>query len=169
MESEYALPANAYLEPENPLAVFPQMKKPQILDFRCHKMAGGAQAAIGVFRKLNNPNAKQSKYATIIRTAEDIAREEAGAAAMQDEDQEIVAVKSAVATKEAMDELAALTEKMTLDKKAKIRERKAKGRKSDNVDMNDGDVPKIQIKSKSIKKTQREKNRFKKSRKQLLH
>ena len=68
-----------------------------------------------------------------------------------------------------MDELAALTEKMTLDKKAKIRERKAKGRKSADVDMNDGDVPKIQIKSKPIKKTQREMNRFKKSRKQLLH
>ena len=113
-------------------------------------MAGGAQAAIGVFRKLNNPNAKQSKYATIIRTAEDIARDEAGAAAMQDEAQEIIAVKSAVATKESMDELAALTEKMTLDKKAKIRERKAKGRKSADVDMNDGDVPKIQIKSKAI-------------------
>ena len=109
MESEYALPANAYLEPDNPLAVFPQMKKPQILDFRCHKMAGGAQAAIGVFRKLNNPNAKQSKYATIIRTAEEIEREEAGAAAMQDEAQDFVAVESAVATKEAMDELAALT------------------------------------------------------------
>ena len=146
-------------------------------------MALGAQAAIGVFRKLNNPNAKKSKYATIIRTAEEIAADEEagrGAAAMQVEGSDeaaagrgddFVAVESAVATKEAMDELAALTEKMTLDKKAKIRERKAKGRKSNgaDVDMNDADVPKIQIKSKAIKKTQREKNRFKKSRKQLIN
>ena len=55
----------------------PQVKKPTILDFRCHKMAGGAQAAIGVFRK-HIGNAKQSKYATIVRTAEDIENEEAG-------------------------------------------------------------------------------------------
>ena len=41
----------------------------------------------------------------------------------------MIAVKSTMATKEAMDELAALTEKMTLDKKAKIRERKARGKK----------------------------------------
>ena len=44
---------------------------------------------------------------------------------------------------------------MTLDKKAKIRERKNKGRKSKDADadMNDANVPKIQIKSKAIKKT----------------
>ena len=77
MASEYTMPANAYLEPDNPLAIFPQVKKPTILDFRCHKMAGGAQAAIGVFRK-HIGNAKQSKYATIVRTAEDIENEEAG-------------------------------------------------------------------------------------------
>lgn len=58
MAAEYSLPANAYLEPDNPLAVFPQVKKPQILDFRCHKMAGGGQAAIGVFRKHLSANAK---------------------------------------------------------------------------------------------------------------
>ena len=28
MKTEYALPPNAYLEPDNPLAVFPQVKKP---------------------------------------------------------------------------------------------------------------------------------------------
>ena len=78
MQSEYSLPTNAFLEPDNPLAVFPQVKKPNILDFRCHKMATGAQAAIGVFRKMNNPNAKQSKYATIVQTAEELANEEAG-------------------------------------------------------------------------------------------
>ena len=86
------------------------------------------------------------------------------------EDDTAIAGKSEVATKESMAELAMLTEKMTLDKKAKIRQRKAKGNKSADVEMNSGDnVPKIQIKSNAIKKTQRDKNRFKKSKKQLLH
>ena len=94
-------------------------------------MATGAQAAIGVFRKMNNPNAKQSKYATIVQTAEELANEEAGlnSSSMQQDNDEMEIVKSTKATKVSMDELAALTEKMTLDKKAKIRERKAKGKK----------------------------------------
>ena len=78
MAAEYSLPANAYLEPDNPLAVFPQVKKPQILDFRCHKMAGGGQAAIGVFRKHLSANSKKSKYAPVIKTAEEIEAEENG-------------------------------------------------------------------------------------------
>ena len=48
---------------------------------------------------------------------------------MQQDNDEMEIVKSTKATKVSMDELAALTEKMTLDKKAKIRERKAKGKK----------------------------------------
>ena len=64
-----------------------------------------------------------------------------------------------------MAELAAMTEKMTLEKKNKRRAAKA----SKDVDMDDDKAPKIQIKSKAIKKTQREANRFKKSRRQLLH
>ena len=96
---------------------------------------------------------KKSKYATIVRMPEEIENEEA--AALESErmkDSEPVIVKSAVATKESMAELAALTEKMSLDKRDKIRERKAKGSKSSasrDVNMN-GDVPKINIKSKPI-------------------
>ena len=68
MQGEYTLPANAFLEPENPLAVFPQVKKPEIIDFRCHKISGGAQAAKNTFRKHLSKGYKPSKYATIVET-----------------------------------------------------------------------------------------------------
>ena len=159
MQNEYSLPVNAYLEPDNPLAVFPQVKKPQILDFRCNKIAGGAQAAIGVNRKHLSENTKKSKYAAVVVTAEQEAEEEEKRAAAlnsteQDmEDAEPVVMKSELATKEAMEELAAMTEKMTIDKKSK---RKTRRGAADSDMMDVDDVPKIQIKSKAIKKTKRE-------------
>ena len=159
MASEYALPPNAFLEPDNPLSVFPQVKKPQILDFRCHKIAGGGQAAIGVTRKHLPTATKKSKYSTIVKTAEQIAAEEAEADAnvvtvgMDDEADEPVTVKSEKATKDTMMELAALTEKLSLDKQQK---KKRGGKKADDdmmdVDGGDAKVPKIQIKSKAISK-----------------
>ena len=72
---------------------------------------------------------------------------------MEDAEQPVV-VTSELATHEAMAELAAMTEKMTLDKKNKRKTRRGAG--SDMMDVDDGDVPKIQIKSKAIKKTKRE-------------
>ena len=148
MASEYTLPVNAYLEPDNPLAVFPQVKKPDILDFRCHKMAGGAQAAIGVFRKHlaigHHGNIKHSKYDAVVKTTEMLEKEEAGAAAAAIVETEMMQVESAKATKESMADLAALTEQMTLDKKDKIRARKAKGSKAGgDVEMDGDSVPKI--------------------------
>ena len=80
-----------------------------------------------------------------------------------DEDEAAIAVQSTKTTKETMDELAAMTEKMTLEKK----QRKRRANKKTDADMDvDADVPKISIKSKAIGK---KKDRFKKSRKQLLH
>ena len=69
MQNEYSLPVNAYLEPDNPLAVFPQVKKPDILDFRCQKIKNGAQAAIGASRTLEGNNRKKSKYGAIVKSA----------------------------------------------------------------------------------------------------
>ena len=110
MESEYSLPPNAFLEPNNPLAVFPQVMKPDILDFRSNKIATGSQAAIGVFRKhlSKNPNVKHSKYEAKVKTAEMLAAEPV----VEMEDETPVAVKSTKTTKETMDELAAMTEKL---------------------------------------------------------
>lgn len=45
------------------------------MDFRSHKMANGGLAAINTFRKLHSENAKKSKYASIVRTAEEIEAE----------------------------------------------------------------------------------------------
>ena len=70
---------------------------------------------------------------------------------MDDVQQPVVAGTSELATREAMEELAAMTEKMTLDKKNKRRQKKG-----DMMEVDDEKVPKIQIKSKAIKKTKRE-------------
>ena len=67
------------------------------------------------------------------------------------QEEPVVAGTSERATREAMEELAAMTEKMTLDKK-----NKRKQKKGDMMDVDDEKVPKIQIKSKAIKKTKRE-------------
>ena len=75
MRNDHERPPNAFLEPNNPLAVFPQVKKPDIIDYRSHKMRLGGYAAVGMFRKIDNPNAKQSKYATIVKTTEMLEQE----------------------------------------------------------------------------------------------
>ena len=99
MKSEYSLPVNAYLEPDNPLAVFPQVKKPDILDFRCHKIQGGAVAAIGSTRKLPGTNRKLAKYETVIKTREEIDAEEAEQTTNMEEEDAAVVIKSELATK----------------------------------------------------------------------
>jgi len=63
---DVALKVNAFLEPANPNAVFPQHAKPHILDFRSHKMASAGFATIGNFRKIMSNRAKVSKYQSII-------------------------------------------------------------------------------------------------------
>ena len=75
MENEFALPPNAFLEPNNPCAVFPQVKRPEILDFRSHKIEGGGLVANGVLRRHLSSNAKKSKYEAVVRTAEQIERD----------------------------------------------------------------------------------------------
>ena len=61
---DLCLPPNAYMEPDNPNAVFPQWDRPDILDFRSNKIAGGGSTVVGTFRKVNNPKRKQTKWAT---------------------------------------------------------------------------------------------------------
>ena len=39
-------------------------------------MENGGLAAVGTFRKMHSKNAKQSKYATIVKTNEDLLEEE---------------------------------------------------------------------------------------------
>jgi len=70
LRNDFQRKPNAFVEPNNPEALFPQISKPDIHDFRSHKMANGGLAAIGVFRKHTSVNAQKTKYPTIVRTAE---------------------------------------------------------------------------------------------------
>jgi len=146
MKADKALPPNAYLEPNNPLAVFPQTPKPQILDFRTHKMQYGGRTAVNTFRKINSKNAKVSKYTAIVKTtamaeAEEKAKRDAEENVMEEDNQHkeeepVVATSSKVTT---VDDLTAMTEAMTIGKK--------KAKKGDA----DSSMPKINVKSKGIK------------------
>lgn len=77
MKLDHSLPPNAYLEPDNPMAVFPQTPKPDILDYRVHKMKYGGRTAVNTFRKVNSANAKVSKYTAIVKTKAMLEAEEA--------------------------------------------------------------------------------------------
>ena len=79
LKSDFQRKPNAFVEPGNPEAIFPQIAKPDIHDFRSHKMINGGLAAIGVFRKHRSANAIQTKYPTIVRTAEEIEADELAA------------------------------------------------------------------------------------------
>jgi hypothetical protein len=68
LRSDFQRKPNAFVEPENPDALFPQIAKPDILDFRSHKMTNGGFAAIGVFRKHRSEKSIKTKYPTIVRT-----------------------------------------------------------------------------------------------------
>ena len=159
MKDDFALKPNAFLHPDNPNAEFPQVRKPDILDFRSHKMEKGGLCAIGVFRKHLSKNAKKSRWETVVKTRAELDAEEKGettATEMEAEETPMQAVSQKV-TKETMDELMAMTEKMALEKKRK------KSKKAD-ADMDVDSAPKVSIKSKAISK-RKKKDPFKKSKK----
>ena len=149
------------------------MKKPHIIDFRSNKIEGGGLCAFGVFRRHLSANSKKSKYETVVQTAEDLAREDAqarGETKMDAADTKVAkSVASKKSTKEEMEELAMLTSKMSLEKQMRRKAKKAASSAKEDFEMADEKMPSIQIKSKTISKRLREKNRFKKSKKQLLH
>ena len=63
---------NAFLEPNNPAAIFPQHPKPHIIDFRSHKMAGSGFTSSGVGRKVLSGATKKSKFAGSCKTTEEL-------------------------------------------------------------------------------------------------
>lgn len=63
---------NAFVEPNNPNAVFPQVRKPHIIDFRDHKMAGSGFASRFTFRKNVNARRSQKKYEHTVTTREEL-------------------------------------------------------------------------------------------------
>jgi hypothetical protein len=63
---------NAFLEPNNPEAAFPQISKPNIMDFRSHKLVNRGLTAPRTFRKLNSDRAVKSKYEGSVKTTEEL-------------------------------------------------------------------------------------------------
>ena len=142
MKKEYAPAKNAFLEPNNPNAVFPQTAKPVIMDFRMHKMENGGLAAVNVFRKHLSANSTKSKWATVSLNAEEVAirdglaKAEAEAIEVDEKPTQVKSSKITVA------ELTEMTDKLKIAKKKKS---------SSDVEMKEA-APKISIKSKGIRK-----------------
>ena len=63
-KKDLCLPPNAFVDPNNPEAVFPQHAKPDLIDFRSNNIADGSKTVVGAFRM----NKRKSKYATIVKT-----------------------------------------------------------------------------------------------------
>jgi hypothetical protein len=129
------MPPNAFVEPNNPLAVFPQILKPDkhLVDFRSQKMIGGGITGRNNARKMYSSNAKKSKYTSVCVGPEELAEialakaaEEAG---KNHEDMDV-------------EELAAMADKLNLGKKPKAEE-------GGQIDMG---MPSISVKSKAIRK-----------------
>ena len=109
------------------------MQKPDIVDFRSHKMIGGGLTGRNNARKMYSAGRKKSKYSSVCVGPEEMEAEDIA---------EAIAKKAKEAAKPEMDvdELAELTDKLRI-----TRSRKAKA-EEDSV------MPSISIKSKSIKK-----------------
>ena len=58
---KFHMKPNAFVQPNNPKAIFPQVTKPNIVDFRSHKMIGGGLTSANNFRKMYSTKAKKSK------------------------------------------------------------------------------------------------------------
>ena len=155
---DLCLPPNAYLEPNNPNAVFPQWDRPDILDFRSNKIAGGGLTVVGTFRKHLSKNSKKTKWFTEVKSREECDAEEAAAAQAKIDAKEAEANKAEEMVAElvvkpkkmkpvSVDELTAQAAGLSLARK---------GKKKDGLA-----APVIQVKSKAI--TKKEKSVAKKS------
>lgn len=133
MAADHAPKPNAFLHPTNPLAVFPQIKKPEIIDLRVNRMKHGGLVATGTFRKHLSKNAQRSEYATIVKTPAELAAEE------QESDDEQMQV--AASSKYTVDDLTAMAANLKIGKKPKQKQV-------------DAEMPKISDKSKGIQKKQ---------------
>ena len=95
------------------------------MDFRSHKMAKGGLACVNTFRKANSVNAIKSKYTSVVRTAEQIADEEAQAALDKDDymesEEEEQEVKSITKKKAyTINDIMEIDTKLSLKKKTQI-------------------------------------------------
>lgn len=92
------------------------------MDFRSHRLAKGGWTAVNNFRKIHSETAKKSKYASVVKTAEDIEREANQTEQAMDEDssEEEVQVAESKAKKEyTIDDIMQLDTKLSISKKKK--------------------------------------------------
>lgn len=141
MKRDHALPPNAFLHPNNPMAVFPQTAKPEILDLRSHKMELGGYAAVGVFRKINSEKAKKSRWSTVAKNAAQLAKEEAGQNAENDEEMSAEEVAEPQPKELTAKELEQMFGSVKIGKTKKA-----------TVDVKMDAAPKISVRSRGIKK-----------------
>ena len=113
MAADHAPKPNAFLHPDNPDAVFPQIKKPNIIDLRLHMIKNGGLAASGVFRKHLNKNTKQSPYSIVNQPIEEM-QTKAKQMPESDSDDEPVAKPQKKIT---VDDLTAMTAGLKIGKK----------------------------------------------------
>jgi hypothetical protein len=124
---------NAFVEPANPAAVFPQIAKPDIFDFRSHKMENGGYAAMHTFRKARSVNAIKSKYPTFVKTREELDAE-ANAPAKEDmivEVEEVKEVKKPASKSYTIDDIMHLDKSLQITKKKQQLQEASKGIKKD--------------------------------------
>lgn len=113
MAADHAPKPNAFLHPDNPDAVFPQIKKPNIIDLRLHMIKNGGLAAPGVFRKHLSKNTKQSPYSIVNQPIEEM-RKKAKQMPESESDDEPVAKPQ---KKTTVDDLTAMTAGLKIGKK----------------------------------------------------
>ena len=77
MKETFDKPPNAFSEPQNPIAVFPQWVPENVIDFRVSAMRGGGLVTRYTNRNdLEGSKSKKTKYPTIVKSIEDLEREE---------------------------------------------------------------------------------------------
>ncbi len=122
------------------------------MDFRSHRMAKGGWTAVNTFRKIHSENAKQSKYISVVKTAEELEAEARNAEARMEEDSESdddnqVQVAQSRSKKDyTIDDIMQLDSKLSLGKKK-------------------GQAVPMQTDSKGIKKKEKKKVQAKRSKK----
>lgn len=136
MAADHAPKPNAFVHPNNPLSVFPQIKKPDIIDLRINRIKDGGLVAHGTFRKHFSKNTEKSPYATVVKSNDEDDDEELEHIESDEEPMQI-AVSQKVTT---VDDLTSMAANLKIGKRKHVIEE-------------DEDKPKMNKKSKGIKKS----------------
>jgi hypothetical protein len=127
MAADHAPKPNAFVHPNNPMAVFPQIKKPDIIDLRINRIKDGGLVAHGTFRKHLSKHTEKSPYATVVKATDDDSE------SMESDGEPIIAVSQ----KADIADLTAMAANLKIGKRK----------------LSDAEMPALNTKSKGIKKS----------------